>query len=272
MRNLRGWSFPVLLVASGIVAHWTTSAQQPAGPPGAYASIGEWSFRRWATTAPLPEYPPASLGRKVLGVVVALVQFGSDGRLSSIEILESPDADTAQSVRDAVGRWHVPAVQQLGAGRSLRDKLTFYFRFEDGRGRVLNPDQMPGARPPSRPTAPGAARSPGAAPEGRPASRAVVVGGHGGGLPTITVEMFKSRVAEHPHVVVDIGSREDFGRGHWSGAVNIPWDELRVRAGPELPRTRTIVIDCTQEDLTTCRFAGGYVSEQGFEDVLLLVR
>jgi hypothetical protein len=57
-----------------------------------------------------------------------------------------------------------------------------------------------------------------------------------------------------------------------AGCLEHPWDELRVRAGPELPRARTIVIDCTQEDLTICRFAGGYVSDQDFERVLLLVR
>jgi TonB family protein len=269
MKNPRTTWFAAQLVVIGLTASLATSAQQAGSPTGGYASIGEWSLRRLAATAPMPEYPRASVARRVSGVVVAIVTFGPDGRLSSIEILESPDADTAQSVRDAVGRWHVPPVQQLGGGRSLRDKLTFYFRFEDGRGRVLNPDQMPGAMPPPRPIASGATGSPTAR---AGASMPVVRGGHGEGLATVTVEVFKPRAAERPHVVVDIGSREAFGRGHWPGAVNIPWDELRVRAGPELPRARTVVIDCTQEDLAICRFAGGYVTEQGFGDVVLLVR
>jgi hypothetical protein len=35
-------------------------------------------------------------------------------------------------------------------------------------------------------------------------------------------------------IVPDIGARDAFKRGHWPGAVNIPVDELPVRAGIEL--------------------------------------
>jgi 3-mercaptopyruvate sulfurtransferase SseA len=126
--------------------------------------MDEWTLRELATNAPRPEYPSASLDAKVEGVVVAAVGFGADGRPLIIDILESPDAHTADSVRGA------------------------------------------------------------------------------------------------------------FKRGHWPGAVNIPFDELAVRAGPELPRDRRIVIDCTQEDIWLCRLGGGRLVEQKFPNVLVLVR
>jgi hypothetical protein len=93
-------------------------------------NMGEWGLRISATASPTPEYPKQSLPKKVEGVVVAAVLFGVDGRLETIDILQSPDEHTATAVRDAVGRWTVPGVQVRGREEKspVRGKLTFYRR------------------------------------------------------------------------------------------------------------------------------------------------
>jgi hypothetical protein len=246
-----------------------------AAVPQPALKMGEWALRESASFAPMPEYPRESLSAKVSGVVVAAVGFGLDGRAQSIEILESPDALTAAAVRAAVTRWTVPAGQ--GAGRPdnyvIQGKLTFYFQFRNGKGRVVDPDQMPGGTPRPKPRAavtisPSGVPSLGVSP---PAPKSMP-GSHGETLETITVAAFKKQAASTKHLVVDSGEREAFKRGHWPGAVNIPFDELSVRGGPELPRERLIVVDCTREEMQLCRWAGGRLVEQKFPKVVLLVR
>jgi rhodanese-related sulfurtransferase len=55
--------------------------------------------------------------------------------------------------------------------------------------------------------------------------------------------------------VLDVREREDFKRGHRAGAVNIPRDELAIRAYIELERARPVVIDCSQAETRECRQA-----------------
>ena len=228
---------------------------------------GEWGLRTAATMAPKPEYPAASLTTKATGVVIASVRFNLDGTLGTLEILEAPDPHTAAAVRDALARWVVPPTQVLGRETKspIRGKLTFYFQVRDGKGVVLDPDEMPGgpARPKPRP----AQSSP---PQGTPpAPPAVRAGGHATAT-TITVEEFKKRSGKA--IVLDVGEREAFKRGHWPGAVHIPADELQIRGGPELPRDGTIVIDCTQEQNFRCAAASSFLLELGFPSVLVMVR
>jgi rhodanese-related sulfurtransferase len=227
----------------------------------------EWGIRSAATTAPKPDYPVASLTTKGAGVVVASVRFDLDGKVGALDILESPDPYTAAAVRDALARWVVPPAQLLGRETKspIRGKLTFYFQVRDGKGVVLDPDEMPGgpARPKPRPPQ-------SAPPQGPPpAPPAVRAGGHATAK-TITVEEFKKRSGKA--IVLDVGEREAFKRGHWPGAVNIPADELQIRGGPELPRDGTIVIDCTQEQNFRCAAASSFLLEQGFPSVIVMVR
>ena len=227
----------------------------------------EWGLRTAATTAPKPEYPAASLTTRVAGVVVASVRFDLDGKLRSLDILESPDPHTAAAVRDALARWIVPPTQVLGRETKspIRGKLTFYFQVRDGKGVVLDPDEMPGgpARPKPRP-------APSAPPQGPPPAPPAVQAGGRATAKTITVEEFKKRSGKA--IVLDVGEREAFKRGHWPGAVHIPADELQIRGGPELPRDGTIVIDCTQEQNFRCAAASWFLLEQGFPSVLVMVR
>jgi hypothetical protein len=247
------------------------TAQVPQG----FLKMGEWGLRESARFAPMPEYPRESLSAKVSGVVVAAVGFGLDGRVQSVEILESPDALTAAAVRNAVSRWTVPGGQGAGGAHSyvIQGKLTFYFQFRNGKGRVVDPDQMSGGAP--RPQArPAVTISPSGVPSLNvpPPAPKSIPGSHGETLETITVAAFRKQAASTKHLVLDSGEREAFKRGHWPGAVNIPLDELAIRGGPELPRERLIVVDCTREEMELCRWAGGRLVQQKFPKVVLLVR
>jgi len=237
------------------------------------ARLGEWGLRQHATTAPMPEYPPDALKQKVSGVVVAAVRFGSDGR-SNVEILESPNPQMGDAVRYAVSRWTVPGMDIRGQQQAyaVQGKLTFYFQIRNGKGRVLDPDQMPGGRPRPVQRSGVPVSSSGQPDLWTPQTKppASVHGSHGETLKTITVEAFRKQ--QEQHVVLDFGERHAFKRGHWPGAFNIPLDELAVRGGPELPREKLIAIDCTQEDMQMCRLAGGRLVEQQFAKVVLLVR
>lgn len=46
------------------------------------------------------------------------------------------------------------------------------------------------------------------------------------------------------HVILDVRNRQSFSKGHRPGAVNIPHDELGVRARIEIPHDRLVVMDC----------------------------
>lgn len=55
----------------------------------------------------------------------------------------------------------------------------------------------------------------------------------------------RAAVANPAVTVVDVLSREAFATGRLPGAINIPFAELRTRAGAELPdRSRDIVVYC----------------------------
>jgi hypothetical protein len=242
--------------------------------PQGFLKMGEWGLRESARFSPMPEYPKESLSAKVSGVVVAAVGFGLDGRVQSVEILESPDALTAAAVWNAVSRWTVPGQGAGGAvSHVIQGKLTFYFQFRNGKGRVVDPDQMPGGTPRPKPR-PAVTISPSGVPSlnvAPPAPKSIP-GSHGETLETITVAAFKKQAASTMHLVLDSGEREAFKRGHWPGAVNIPLDELAIRGGPELPREKLIVVDCTREEMELCRWAGGRLVQQKFPKVVLLVR
>lgn len=253
----------VLVVTLAVVL----PARVEAAPVQDGVNRGEWGLRMAATAAPKPEYPAASRTTHVAGVVVVSVQFDLNGKLSTLDILESPDPHTAAAVRDALARWVVPPTQILGreVKSPIRGKLTFYFQVRAGKGVVLDPDEMPGG--PARPTPRPPASAP---PQGPPpAAPAMPTAGHAMAQ-TITVEEFKKR--SDKAIVLDVGEREAFRRGHWPGALNIPADELQMRGGPELPRDGTIVIDCTQEQQFRCAAASALLLEQRFVRVLVMVR
>lgn len=71
-------------------------------------------------------------------------------------------------------------------------------------------------------------------------------------------------------VVVAVQPRASFAVSHLPGAVNIPIDELTVRAPIELSATRATVLDCTGLQYMACYFEARTLGKLGFSRVSIL--
>jgi uncharacterized membrane protein YeaQ/YmgE (transglycosylase-associated protein family) len=70
--------------------------------------------------------------------------------------------------------------------------------------------------------------------------------------------------------IVDIRSRNDYAKDARAGTVNIPFDELPVRARIELSKHELIVISCRAIPPVFCDFAAGDLTQGGFPGVAIL--
>jgi rhodanese-related sulfurtransferase len=225
----------------------------------------EGAFRMSVEAAPKPAYPPALLAKNVTGVAVAAVLIGPDGTPDAVVVLEAPDPLMAEAVQTAVRQWKFPpatARPEQGADPiRVSSKLTFYFHVRNGAGVVLNPDEMPNgprwipAPPGGPPAAPPGARM------GRPAVR---MGGHDISGLEIDQAEFERRAASRSTVIVDPRDRDAFRRGHMPGALNMPSDEVPVRARIEIPADKAVVVDCSQAEDFTCMIGATLLAEAGF--------
>ena len=229
--RLVGWSLVWLAL---LLLGASAQAQGPVQGPVRFCS----RIQGLATTRVMPEYPGSSVDKKVEGVAVVEILTDVDGRVARADVLEAPDMAIAEAVRSAVLQWRIEAPQVFGSPerRRAQAKLTFYFRIRDGRGVVLEPYDMPGG--PARP-APGVGRTPGGAPPPPPSTPPrVVIGGHGDSLPEIDTTEFERLLRNPETIVLDVRDRATYARGHHARAVNIPGDELGLRASIELTMAR----------------------------------
>jgi len=107
------------------------------------AKISEEALRRIATRREMPKYPSTSLKRGLQGPVVVSVVVNPEGLMESVSVLQTPDAEIGQAVREAVTKWtFAPAtIEHTGERTKLIGKLTFYYRISKGVGTVLNPEE-----------------------------------------------------------------------------------------------------------------------------------
>jgi TonB family protein len=239
-------------------------------------AFSEMIARASAVRTSLPAYPRESAAGRVSGVAVASFATDATGRVTSVTILEAPDAAIGAAVETAVREWTFKPTQVSGRDEQygLRSKLTFYFRLANGRGSVANPQDLPGG--PKLPSGPPPSAAPGVRggvlpppPGGRPATV--------GGRPTVvnhaddpSVEIGTEGLGrlERP-MMLDIRERAEFARGRQDGAVNIPRDEVVTRAGIELDRARPIVIDCSRLETRRCHDAARVLRANGFGRVFV---
>lgn len=180
--------------------------------------------------------------------------------MTTVTILEAPDEAIADAVRAALLAWKIPAVTVSGRSEPMgvRGKITVYFRIANGRRRVLNPDEMPGGPKPEPATGPPSA-GPGARPSSSPAAagapRPSAIVSHAGDPDSEIGEAAFTAMAASKPILLDIRERDDFRRQHRPGAVNIPVDELSIRAYIELEPARPVVIDCTFTETQSCHNA-----------------
>lgn len=99
-----------------------------------------------------------------------------------------------------------------------------------------------------------------------------MIGGHGAGRADEIDDGTLTRLLpERATVLLHIRERDAFAAGARSRAINIPFDEVEVRAGAELPRTSRIIVDCSQEETSKCRFAGEELASRGFTQVSIFI-
>lgn len=80
-----------------------------------------------------------------------------------------------------------------------------------------------------------------------------------------------TRIARAANVqVLDVRDRAAYEAGHHDGAVNIPWDELAVRARVELSANEPLVVDCSVDSWRECRTAARSLHMAGFRQVSVL--
>ncbi len=221
----------------------------PPAVPQRVVTIDEMGLRGQVRTAPPPEYPAEAIAKQRSGVTVASIAVGEDGQTASVDILEAPDAAIGTAVRQALSKWaFIPLPQAV-----RQSTLTFYFQISSGRGRVLNPQDMPGGpaiRPtPSREGAPGASSPPPPPPQPRTVVASDIP------LAEIGLDQFRDLLKKSRPTVLDVRTRADFARAHHDGAINIPFDELPVRGRIELDKSRPVVIDCSRVENAICRLA-----------------
>lgn len=70
--------------------------------------------------------------------------------------------------------------------------------------------------------------------------------------------------------LIDVRTRSDFARSHKKEAVNIPADEIGIRASYELASNHIVVIDCTMYRSSRCLNVARILRHRGFKSVHVL--
>jgi len=228
------------------VAPNRVSASAPAKLLGA-VKLSESTLRRVAIVQPMPEYPAAALSDHIAGVVVAEIMATAGGVVEKVQILQAPDRRTGDAVVAALKQWRFKDVTLDGSTQPLKPygRVTFYFSVEHGAGVVRNPE-----------TAQAASTAPAAAP-----SAARELG---------EAELQQLRKSTRI-VLLDVRDRDDYRWQHRDQAVNIPFDELTVRAPRELSGFEYVVVDCASFKGDMCRAAPRLLASAGVSHIGVLV-
>ena len=198
-----------------------------------------------ALDKPFPHYPTRSLENGAAGVAVASIMVGFDGRIERVDVLEAPDADIAEGLRDALERWVLPV--HPDGPRRTGATMVFYFLIEAGEGRVVSGLSLAFERT-------GVLRS--VAGEPRRIDEA---------------ELQSLLEIGSAVVVVDTRDRELYARDHRDGAINLPLRELQLRAAVELPPAQVVIVDCYRGLEGMCDIAGRILRLVGVPDVAVFV-
>ena len=222
-----------------------------ADPPLPAAKTSQTAIEDLALRKPYPRYPARSLENGATGVAVASIRLGPDGRMDQVDVLEAPDADIADALRDALEHWTLPRALFEEHPRGLHKlsaTMVFYFLIEAGEGRVVSGPFLAAERAAGQAAA--------------------------GALRRIDEAELESLLETGGAVVVDFRDRERYARGHRDGAVNLPLPELWTRAALELPSAEVVIVDCYRGSWAwqgRCDIAGETLRDLGVPDVAVVV-
>lgn len=97
---------------------------------------------------------------------------------------------------------------------------------------------------------------------------------------TLSISSARSLLTNPSTLLLDIRSRESFRQSHLNGAINIPRDELEIRATHELDKSRKVVVfcqylpECEKANqaaglMTNCTIGTWYLKRTGYDVALL---
>lgn len=89
--------------------------------------------------------------------------------------------------------------------------------------------------------------------------------------PLLKAGSFDWEALEEHAVVLDVRDRGEYRTGHDAMSVNIPVDELGIRAGVEIDRAEKVFVDCRFGSLDSCRHAARGLVLDGFVQVTVVV-
>jgi hypothetical protein len=79
-----------------------------------------------------------------LGVAVASIRVGQSGKVSSVTVIEAPDKESADAVRNALLQWVFAPPEPIKKHPvALSSLITFYFVDSGGRQLILAPHEAP---------------------------------------------------------------------------------------------------------------------------------
>jgi hypothetical protein len=87
--------------------------------------------------------------------------------------------------------------------------------------------------------------------------------------PYLTGAAFAEQYRQHKVALIDPRQREQFAQGHDQNAINIPIEELAVRATMELNESLLQVVDCSNVTQTACKAAISAIEHEGFRATAL---
>jgi len=112
-------------------------------PVAAIATTSGAVLRSLAVSKLRPTYPQDALRQNISGVAVAQIQLTVEGKVETLDILQSPSPSIADAVRSALMQWQFQPSNGSEGKPPLRPsgKLVFYFEIQEGKGSVLFPEE-----------------------------------------------------------------------------------------------------------------------------------
>ena len=109
---------------------------------GSTTTTSERILRTMKISGDLPSFPSDAFRSCSFGVAVASVQLDPKGKVSSIQMLQSPAPSISKSISQTLSNWRFkPYFLKNGQQVVFSGLLTFYFEPKDGRPVVLNPNE-----------------------------------------------------------------------------------------------------------------------------------
>lgn len=169
--------------------------------------------------SPTPEFPDDAGKDLSATVFYADLFLNIDGRVESVRIPANVDTRVARAVQTTVRTWQFPAAA-LSDGQPVRATTSVRFEIDPTARRV-----MKGYPSDDRPQ------------------------------PTVTRLAFGQFSVTPSILLIDTRDRLAFRRGHRTGALNMPADELSYRIVDEVSANVTVALDCAVVPQAACEAA-----------------